>query len=325
MNIKTGNIEEKIEDKVIDWMALDVGGRLIISKPEKNIFGADLLVEKRGEYKEKSILFKVCSLIGPVESIKLIKDFSEEQFKAEQNFYLLFVYFDSIKQKTSDYIWLVPSLQFKDIAEVIKSPEGQKVLRFEAFLDINKKDKYSKFLVNTKEFGKLVLESFDSGGKFNFEKTIFQETKTISNDALKEFISEARANTYAAGNSPVDNPRLLGSIQLEFQKGELFYRDIYFLGNKKFIGQEVVYQDSKPIWGMNYIGDKIGNTETNFLRESLLKLSGKCRFGQSCEFKKREFKYEDSGQGDLEDFFGQEKIFLVEKNIYKLDYRGGLI
>lgn len=76
---------------------------------------------------------------------------------------------------------------------------------------------------------------------------------------------------------------------------------------------------------MNYLGNSISPSETSFLKEALLSLFDKCRFGQTCEFRKKELKYEDSGQGNLENFFGEEKIFLSEKSIYKLNYRGGLI
>ena len=76
---------------------------------------------------------------------------------------------------------------------------------------------------------------------------------------------------------------------------------------------------------MNYIGTSIGKLETVFLKESLFKLAEKCRFGGICEYKKREYKYQDQGQGNLEEFFGEEKIFVNDKSIYKLDYQGGLI
>jgi hypothetical protein len=325
MKVAISNIEEDIKEKIIDWMTFDVSGRLIVSKSENNPFAADLLVEKRADYKGENIFFKVCSLTGPTEVKSLVKDFLQDEFKADKNFYLLFVYFDSIKQKINDYVWLIPSLQFRDLADSVKSTDSQKLLRFESSLDIQKKDKYSKFLIYTKDLGKLILKALEAGGKFSFKETVFRETKAINLENLKEFIAEARSNTYAANNSPADNPRLSGSVQFEFQKSNLFYRDIFFLGNKKFIGQEIIYQDSKPVWGMNYIGDELGKLETGFLKDSLFRLADRCRLGQNCEFEKREFKYEDMGQGDIDDFYGQEKIFVVGKNIYKLDYKGGII
>jgi hypothetical protein len=319
------NIQEEIEDKVIDCINLGVVGRLIIFKPEKNAFKADLAIERRGKYKEKEIYFQVNSLVGPEKSGEFVKDFSQESFKMDKNFYLLFVYFDEIKQKINDYIWLVPSLQFGDIADVIKMPDGQKSFRFQAPLDAKKKSKFSKYLVETKQLGKFILKALEKGGKFNFSEAGLGEKEVINIERLKEFLFEARKNTYAADATSVDNPKLLASTQLEFQKGDFFYRDVYFSGDKKLIGQEIIYQDLKPIWGMSYMGDIVGKLEISFLKESLFKLAEKCRIGQSCEYEKRELKYQDQGQGSIENFYGKELMFLQSKNVYKLDYQGGLI
>jgi len=319
------NIQEEIENKVIDDINSGVAGRLIILKPEKSIFGADLAVERRGKYKEKEIYFQINSFVAPAEAKNFVKDFSQESFKTDKNFYLLFIYFDEVIQKISDYAWLIPSLQFVDIADVIESPERKKILRFETPLDIKQKNKYSKFIINTKELGKTILSALGKGGKINFKEIDFGEKKIINLESLKEFLCTARRNTYAGDATPVDNPRLFKSIQLEFQKANYSYRDVYFSGEKKFIGQEIVYYNSELVWGMNYIGSQIGKLETNFLKESLFKLAEKCRFGGVCEYKKRELRYQDQGQGNLEEFSGKEEIFLEGKSIYKLNYQGGLI
>ena len=76
---------------------------------------------------------------------------------------------------------------------------------------------------------------------------------------------------------------------------------------------------------MNYTGTVLGKIETNFLKEALLKLSEKCRLGQNCEYEKRENKYKDVGTGTLENFAGQEELFINNKSIYKFEYHGGLI
>ena len=169
------------------------------------------------------------------------------------------------------------------------------------------------------------MEALEKGGKFQFKAVGLREAEPINLESLKDFLCEARRNTFAASSTAADNPRLLASTQLEFQKGVYFYRDIYFSGSKQFIGQEIVYQDSKPVWGMNYIGTQIGKLDTAFLKESLLRLSEKCRLGQNCKYEKREFKYQDQGQGNIEEFSGKEEIFVQDKNIYKLDYQGGII
>jgi hypothetical protein len=325
-------IQEQIEDKIIDSINSGVLGRLITFKPEKNAFGADLAVERRGKYKEKEIYFQVNVYVAPAEAKIFTKDFFQESFKADKNFYLLFVCFDEVKQKVNDYIWLIPSLQFREIAEVVKSKDNKKLFRFKASLDIKNKNDYSKFLVNTKELGKVILSALSARGgsalggeKSGSSGNPFEEKLSVNLERLKEFLAEARQNTYASDSSPIDNPRLLASKQLEFQKGEYSYRDIYFSGEKRFIGQEIVYQGSKPIWGMNYIGSQIGKMETAFLKESLFQLSEKCRFGETCEYEKRDFKYQDKGQGNLDEFSGKEEILSKNKSIYKLNYQGGLI
>ena len=323
------NIQEEIEDKVIDCINSGAAGRLIIYKPEKKGLEDYLVVERKGKYKEQQIYFQINTFVAPAKAENFVKDFLQEKFKADENFYLLFVYFDEVRQKISDYIWLVPSLQFRDIAEVVKyGPEGhpgKNFLRFEAPLDAKNKNKYSKFIADTEELGKIILNALKKGGKFDFEERDLEGKNTINLESLKDFLCEARKNTYAASAGVVDNPRLLASKQLEFQRGDYFYRDIYFSGDRKFIGQEIVYQDSKPIWGMNYIGNAIGRIETDFLKESLFKLFEKSRLGQNCEYEKREYKYQDHGQGNLEDFSGKEAIFLQGKSVYKLNYQGGLI
>ena len=325
----TDNIQKEIEDKIIDCINSGIAGRLIIFKPEKNSMGADLAVERRGKYKETGMYFQVNSFVGPAENSNYIKDFPKENFKADKNFYLIFVYFDEVRQKISDYIWLIPSLQFRDIAETVKSPDGKNLLRFQSSSDIKIKNKYSKFIIDSKEFGKIVLEAFKQKGKFDFKEGASlgssEGENMINLDSLKEFLCEARKNTYASNSTPIDNPKLLASTQLEFQKADYFYRDVYFSGSKRFIGQEIIYKDSKPVWGMNYIGGAIGKLEEGFLKESLFRLSEKCRMGGICEYEKREYKYEDQGQGSPEDFFGREEISVEGKNIYKLNYQGGLI
>lgn len=320
------NTKEEIRDKVIDYINSGVSGRLIIYKPEKNIYEADLSVERRANYKEKGMYIQINSLIIPSkDAIIFIKDFPQESFNAEKNFYLLFVYFDKERQKIDDYIWLIPSLDFQDIAEVIKLEGDKKIFRFESSADLKKKNKYSRFIIKTEELGKTILKALEKGGKFDFKEIDFEGKNIINLANLKEFIIDARKNTYAANSTPVANPRLLASKQLEFQKGNYFYRDIYFLGEKKLIGQEIVYQDGKPIWGMNYIGDVIGKLETNFLKESLFRLTEQCRFGGVCEYEKREYKYEDQGEGSVDKFSGRELISLEGKNVYNLDYQGGII
>jgi hypothetical protein len=162
-------------------------------------------------------------------------------------------------------------------------------------------------------------------GESKFEGFGAEEAEVINLDNLKKFIGEARRGTYAGDANPVDNPRLNGSVQLEYQKADYFYQDIYFNGKTNFIGLEIIFQASRPVWIMHYIGNAIDKEASEFLKTALLERSDECRFGQVCGFSKREYKYEDKGQGSLEEFSGQEKISKKGEVVYTLNYRGSLL
>jgi hypothetical protein len=135
------NIQEEIEDKVIDCIVLGANGRLVVFKPEK--LDKNLVVEKRNDYKKKVIFLNIYS-----------KEFSKNQdFKKEinelasrknldyaENFYLIFVYFNSVKQELGDEFLVIPSQSLEKIADSAEYSNN-----FSEFL-INKKD-FARFLI----------------------------------------------------------------------------------------------------------------------------------------------------------------------------------
>ena len=76
---------------------------------------------------------------------------------------------------------------------------------------------------------------------------------------------------------------------------------------------------------MAYSGSAEPEGITPFLKKSLTVLSEKCRFGEKCELKENNLLYKDNGQGTLERFGGEEQISKQKKEVYKLNYHGGLI
>lgn len=347
--MKRINIEENIKNRIIDLITEGSEDRLIAFKPKEEIGVVDLVVKKRGEYRppttpkrlgisfktgrafsalpkdnSKELSFQVNIFIGPGQTDSIIEDISQESFISSKDFYLMFIYFDEVKQDVSN-VWIIPSFMFSEIAEPIKSEDNKAILRFETTVDPKKKDKYSRFLINRKELGNFLLEIIEIKGNINFGRDSFADDRTINLDKLEKFITEARENTYATDLKSIENPRLSGSIQLEYQKADYFYQDIYFTGSKIFIGQEIVYYNNRPIWAMNYLGSAVEKDILAFLKESLLKLSQECRLGKKCQFEKRELEYQDEGQGSLEYFSGKEQVFQKNKDVYSLTYQGGLI
>jgi len=108
------NIKEKIEDKVIDLIVSGALSRLVVFKPEN--LTKDLIVEKRGDYKKRVIALDIRGVESFDKGI-IEKEISqleiENNFKAEENFYLVFVHFDAVKQEISDNFLIIPSVDLQ--------------------------------------------------------------------------------------------------------------------------------------------------------------------------------------------------------------------
>lgn len=126
------NTQEDMENRIIDLIASGAGGRLIVFKPENS--DKNLIVEKKGGYKKKAICLNV---YGEKEIRQLA---GKKDIKAEENFYLVFVHFDFVKQNISDAFWVIPSL------DLDKLPE---------------ENDFSKFLTNKKDFIRFLIEAFE--------------------------------------------------------------------------------------------------------------------------------------------------------------------
>jgi len=313
------------EENLINWIIKRAEGRLTVYKPEEDGVGADLVIKKRAKYKGSVLNLRVKSTDKLEEGNMFVVDVLKKGFSPEINLYLIFAYFDPIEQKINDYIWLIPSTEFNKLAEEANKDTYQPKLRFKAPLNVKKRNQYSPFLIYKKDLVEILLDIVEDPEKFQFAQAPTIEAKTINLRNLKKFIAEARENTYAGGGREVDNPRLSGSIQLEYQKANYFYRDIYFDGNPHFVGQEVVYINNKPVWSMVYIGQDTPKDVTKFLKKALSKLSKECRLGGSCEYKEEIYRYQDRGQGNLGRFSGEETISKGGEQVYRLNYMGGLI
>ena len=293
--------KEKIRARVIDALAKGSNGQLTVFEPEDKSV-VDLVVKKRGQYYDgRSISIQIRELKKNYQTSSL---FSEGGVDPSPDLYLLLACFDVVSQNISNYIWLIPS--------------AENVLKVELPLDALKDKKYSKFLVSQDNLADLIEDILKKGAKFIFPKA---DVPNAQPEELKDFIISARRNTFES--APEDNPRLKSSIEFTFSQGDWFYQNIYFVGKKNIIGQEIVYFNTKPIWAMGYSGDVADKKTSLYLKEVLLKLD--CRIGASCELKKKAFSYQDKGKKSLDRFSGEETISVSSEIVYRLNYYGGLI
>ena len=156
---------------------------------------------------------------------------------------------------------------------------------------------------------------------------------TISSSNLVAFLIEAKLNTYAAQSADAAVPPLLpGSKQLEYRRGDLLYRDIYF-GFRYFIGQEAVYQSDQPVWSMGYGGEVIDPQAApeesgriyGFLQQALRHITPDRPYRGPAVFQLDDFTYTNRSEGDLASFWGSEEITRAGVPVYRLRYHGGQI
>jgi len=146
---------------------------------------------------------------------------------------------------------------------------------------------------------------------------------------LSKFLVKAKINTYASSGEGGEKILPDGGKEFEFEEKEFKYRDRYF-GFNPFIGEEIVWQNEKMVWGMNYYGKITSETIPakqiyQFLQETLKKITEDKPFRSPDNYKQGDFEYFNKVEGTLEDFKGNEKIFYKEQLVYKLNYNGGLI
>ena len=151
----------------------------------------------------------------------------------------------------------------------------------------------------------------------------------MSTKQLSKFLVKAKINTYASSGERGEKVLSDESKELEFKEKEFKYRDRYF-GYSSFIGEEIVWQNEKVIWGMNYYGEIVSEIIPakqiyQFLQEALKKITEDKPFRGTDNFKENGFKYINKVEGTVEKFEGCEIIFYKEKLIYRLSYHGGAV
>src|SRR5437773_10500336 len=120
---------------------------------------------------------------------------------------------------------------------------------------------------------------------------------------LEQFIVRAKQSTYVGGSRKL-LPYRLGSKDLQFMEGDWAYHDSY-LGVSDFIGQEIVYYQLKPVWGMNYFGviirpDKITASQAGQrIMKSLSSMYTEGRVLRDCEHQKESLRYGEQNTCDV--------------------------
>ncbi len=145
---------------------------------------------------------------------------------------------------------------------------------------------------------------------------------------LAKFLVKAKISTYASVGEREEKVLEDGSYELTYEEGEFKYRDRYF-GFNPFIGEEVVWQNGKITWAMNYYGGVTSEIPAKeiyaFLKKAMRQVKEDRPFRGPRNFKEEDFEYIDESEGNINNFSGTERILYKGKEVYKLYYHGGLI
>ena len=147
--------------------------------------------------------------------------------------------------------------------------------------------------------------------------------------ALIPFLIRAKRATYVGGSGKAASSRT-ASHDLTYDEGDLAYLDSYF-GGTDFIGQEVVWAKSEPIWSMCYYGyilrpDLITPTQAGtIIKAALSQPNAQGRLLDNLTFTHEAFTFAITSQGTVEHFTGRETIHSDQTLAYALDYFGGMV
>jgi len=143
---------------------------------------------------------------------------------------------------------------------------------------------------------------------------------------IEEFLIEAKINTYASNGEKEEKQLDNGGKELIYKKGEWEYRDIFF-GFNPFVGEEIVLNNGKTVWVMNYCGRVISDTDPKevyrFLKSAMRLVKIERPFRGPSEFIDNEWRYCDKSFGDINYFDGVEEIYFSKEKVYELKYHGG--
>lgn len=145
-----------------------------------------------------------------------------------------------------------------------------------------------------------------------------------SKKELTKFLCEAKRNTYAIAQNEVNGTRP-DSHDFLYENESLKYIDTY-LGSEQFVGEEAVWENNQPIWGLNYTGRALSDEfDIDFLKEALKRSTEEYPYRGPKFFMKGNFTYKCRVEGDFGWFVGCEKIMYKGTKVYEAMFQGGFI
>ncbi len=156
-------------------------------------------------------------------------------------------------------------------------------------------------------------------------------------EELMDFIRKAKQSTYASSFS-VPKRTEGGGYKFTVTKGDWVYTDEYF-GALVDSGQERVYEKGVLIWVMAYRGglyslrddpfedveEDMADEAFGFLKKCLKEAPAEFPARGPESFKEGDFGYENSWEGEIDSFVGEEFVYFKGKKVCFRNYLGGMV
>lgn len=153
---------------------------------------------------------------------------------------------------------------------------------------------------------------------------ISKNTNLSNPTALASFLIKAKGSTYAARQNRSESKRI-DAHDYYFADNQYKYYDSFF-GSSCFSEQEIVYENDKVCWSMNYYGKILGEQfNGDFLKEALLIIDDTLPLRGPEIYTKGEYTYTSHIVGNLDSFSGEEYIYYHSQKIYEGLFHGGRI
>lgn len=103
-----------------------------------------------------------------------------------------------------------------------------------------------------------------------------------------------------------------------------------YVGGEPYSGMTKIFFQEKVVWSMVYYGlvdKKVEGFKDvyGFLMKSLLQMPADYPYRGLKEFVEGEWKYNNGWDGEVEQFSGEEKIYLKNEMVFWTKYIGGLV
>ena len=107
--------------------------------------------------------------------------------------------------------------------------------------------------------------------------------------------------------------------------GRFRYTGTHF-GTEQFAGQEILLEEERPIWTVNFLGRTAGQEfPAEFLREALLAGCQHFPYRGAERYEKGEWVYTCAVRGEPDWFYGYEEIRHQGHRVYECAFHGGEI